>query len=51
MEYPKRSCIVEIKRKGNPRWLLAMFFWNGKTPVFARYGSDINDVIEWREKQ
>lgn len=25
-----------------------MFYWNGKTPVFAQYGSDVEDVSEWR---
>lgn len=26
-----------------------MFFWNGKKPVFASYGSDVtNKVIEWQ---
>ena len=49
MIYPPRSCIVMIKTMKKPIWRLAMFFWNGETPIFAQFGSEVNDVIEWRE--
>lgn len=51
MEYPTRGMIVEVKRGDSDRWATALFYWNGKRPVFAQYGSEIKDVREWRKKQ
>lgn len=50
MEYPRKSsCIVEVRRESNPnQWVKALFHWNGTHPTFARFGSEIFDVIEWR---
>lgn len=50
MIYPEKSCVVEIKTKRKPVWRTAIFYWNGRTPIFAQYGSDVQDVTEWRYK-
>lgn len=50
MIYPKTDCIVEIRRAGWNHWSTALFYWNGRRPIFAQYGSEVDDVIEWRKK-
>lgn len=51
-EYPDFEGILEVKRKSKDgRWSTAMFYRNGTKPTFAQYGSEINDVVEWRRKQ
>ena len=50
-EYPDFEGILEVKRKSKDgRWSTAMFYRNGSKPTFAQYGSEINDVVEWRHK-
>ena len=51
MKYPKNDSIVEVKRGNSDHWSTALFYWNGNRPVFAQYGSEINDVTEWRKKE
>ena len=51
MEYPELDGIVEVKRNGGERWTTALFYRNGNQPVFAQFGSEINDVTEWRKKK
>lgn len=50
MNYPNTDCIVEVRRGDSDHWSTALFYWNGNRPVFTQYGSEINDVTEWRKK-
>lgn len=50
MIYPKADCLVMFIAASRPdKWRKGMFFWNGSKPVFASYGSDVTDVIEWEK--
>lgn len=50
MEYPKKDCFVIFISASKPGiWCKGMFFWNGTKPEFASYGSEITNVIEWKE--
>ena len=40
------QAFVYMKRSGG-RILGGMFYMNGRKPVFAAWGSQINDVIAW----
>lgn len=50
MDYPNKDCKVMFIKASRPGyWRKGMFFWNGTQPVFASYGIEITDVIEWKE--
>lgn len=49
VELPDDLCHVLFKTATQPnKWRKGMFYWNGKQPVFASYGSQITDVIKWK---
>lgn len=50
MKYPTTDCFVMFITADNPlRWRKGMFFWNGTQPIFASYGSEIPNVVDWRQ--
>lgn len=50
MNCPEKDCTVLFKAADRPNtWRKGMFFRNGNKPVFASYGSEIANVIEWKE--
>ena len=51
LKLPDRDGIVEVLRGDGDRWVTALFYRNGKRPVFAQFGSEIKDVTVWREKK
>ena len=48
MMYPRENIPLHIKLKNGIK-TKGFFYWNGKTPTFASFGTpiDAKDVLEW----
>ena len=52
MDYPTKWCMVLFRTSDRPdAWRKGMFFQNGSHPTFASYGSEVENVIEWKETE
>lgn len=47
--YPRQDIPLYIKSSDRIR--KGFFYWNGKTPVFASFGSDVESVVAWAYMQ